>query len=210
MSMRRVGMLAMAGLASLVVACSSSPSSPQSGATSGQGSSSAAAGSPTTIPGTVTPGEQPVVLHKQIGETAGIGCPDDPAQPCDVSLVITSIQSGVQCTGGTDGPLKPDEQLVRIDMDITTDSQFQYPAVSSALWTANWGIGDASGVVPELDLYFGEGEACLSDQGLNALRPGTHFKNSYLVTAPKSSTILRLYNGPAGDGWTWDVPPLAG
>lgn len=163
-------------------------------------------------PGTFTPGEPPLVLQKKIGEKAGIGCvdPSDLEKPCDVSLVITSIESGVQCTGGTDGPLKPDEQLVRIDMDITTGSQFRYQGISSVLWTANWGIGDASGVVPELKLFFGEGEACLSDQGVDSLRPGSHFQTSYLVRAPKPSTVLRLYNGPAGDGWTWDVPPPAG
>jgi len=29
---------------------------------------------------------------------------------------------------------------------------------------------------------------------------------SIYVSAPKNATILRLYDGPRGDGWTWDVP----
>jgi hypothetical protein len=148
-----------------------------------------------------------VVLHKQIGETAGIGCPEDPAQPFDVNLIITSIQSGVQCDdgGGFGEPLQPDEQMVRFDVDITTAQQFNYPEVNTALFADNWGIGDARGVTPELDQHISLD--CRSDQIQKILLPGTHVQKSIVVTAPKSATILRLYLNDDGSGWTWDVPP---
>jgi hypothetical protein len=207
--MRQLQMLAMAGLATVVVACSSSGTVQEPTTTTGPTTTvakSTSAAAPSTIPANPAPGSDPAVLHKQIGEHAYAGCPDNSDGQCDIDFVVTSIQSGVPCVD--DDPIDPDQQLVRIDVDVTTPQKLLYPdTTSTALYFANWGIGDASGVVPELDPYFGKANHCISDQGLTGLLPGTHVKVSWLVKAPKSSTVLRLYNSKNGDGWTWDVPP---
>lgn len=210
--MRRIGMFTMAGLTMMTVGCSSSGTVQESTTTTGPTTTMAKptseASAPTTIPVKPAPGSAPAILHKQMGEHAYAGCPDSPDGQCDVDFVITSIQSGVPCVD--DDPIDADQQLVRIDLEVTTAQQFLYPdSTPTALYFASWGIGDASGVVPDLDPYFGNAKSCISDQGLNKLLPGTHLKVSWLVKAAKSSTVLRLYNTNKGDGWTWDVPPAA-
>jgi len=208
----RVGMLATLGVVTLMVGCSSTGTGQGPTTAASTTTTKAAAASPTTISANPAPGSDPSVLHKQIGEHAYSGCPDSPDGQCDIDFVVTSIQSGVPCVDSE--PIEPDEQLVRIDVDVTTAQKFLYPDTAggspSALYFANWGLGDASGVAPELDPYFGEAKKCISDQGLTGLRPGTHVQVSWLVKAPKPATVLRLYSDPRGDGWTWDVPPMAG
>jgi hypothetical protein len=154
-----------------------------------------------------------VVLHKQIGEKAGLGCPDDPAAPCDIDIGITAIQPNVQCDDPSANPLKPDEQLLRFDIEIWTAQQFNFPDYSgSALFLKNWGVGDASGVDNDLRDHTAircNGELT-GDQISKFLMPGMHTKKSIFVTAPKGATTLRLYRDPSGDGWTWDIPAAGG
>ena len=51
------------------------------------------------------------------------------------------------------------------------------------------------------------GGVLTGDQISKFLVPGTHMSKSIYVTAPKGASILRLYDGPRGDGWTGDIPP---
>jgi hypothetical protein len=107
--------------------------------------------------------------------------------------------------------------MLRFDIDIWTGQQFANPEKSqSALFIQNWGIGDASGVDNNLHNYTGvscsgNGNGGLTgDQISQFLLPGTHLTKSIYVGAPKNATILRLYDGSSGAGWTWDIPPAAG
>jgi hypothetical protein len=199
--------IAVLGAASAIGACSSPPQATPS-ATSVIAAPSPSE-SPASIPARPVPGAPPVILNKQIGESAHMGCPDVTEGQCDVDFVITSIESEVPCIVGD--PIDADQQLVRINIDVTTSQQFLYPDTSPAgLYWNRWGIGDDKGVVPELQPYFSNDDACMSDQGLNKLLPGTHMDVSWLVKAPKLATKLRLYNSDLGDGWIWDVPRTAG
>lgn len=204
---------AMIGLACAATACSSPPSQDPSDVSSASTATTAPASrqapssnKPTTIPANPEPGAAPAVLHKQIGELASIGCPDDPVTPCDVDFRITSIESGVQCVDEYDEPLQSDEQLVRFDIEITTAPQFQNdPDVGTAFFLDNWGIGDNRGVSAGLDQRISLD--CRSEQLQKILYPGQHITKSIVVTAPKTATTLRLYMDGTGAGWTWDVPP---
>lgn len=161
---------------------------------------------PTTIPADRS-GNEPVVLHKHIGEKAGISCPEDPSAPCDIDIVITAIRPEEQCD--LDGAqLNADEQLLRFDIDISAAQRFNYSGSSSALFLSNWGIGDARGVDTDLQSHTAIrcGGELTGDQISKSLLPGSHTKKSIYVTAPQGATVLRLYDGPRGDGWTWDIP----
>lgn len=165
---------------------------------------------PTTIPADRS-GNEPVVLHKQVGEKAGVGCPEDPSAPCDVELAITAIQPEAQCDLDST-QLKADEQLLRFDIEVWTAPQFNYSETSSALFLSNWGIGDAQGVDTNLESHTAIrcGGELTGDQISKLLLPGAHMRKSIYVTAPRGATVLRLYDGSRGDGWTWDIPVPAG
>lgn len=150
-----------------------------------------------------------MVLHKQIGEKASTACPDNAIDPCDIDFAVTSIQPNVPCADEYD-PLGPNEQMLRFDVEIWTAPQFDFPDQSvTALFLDNWGVGDAAGV--DKDLRDHTAIRCAGqltgDQISKSVAPGTHMAKSIFVSAPRNATILRLYDGPRGDGWTWDVPP---
>jgi hypothetical protein len=212
--LRTIAGMAVLAMVWATAACSSSPGQEAGSSTSGTSAAAtttaASVAAPSTIPGTPAPGVGPAVLHKQVGERASLGCPNDAVNPCDVDFTITSIESGVQCEGDVYGvPLTPDEQKVRFDIEITTAQQFMNgPDVDTAFFTDNWGIGDERGVSQGIDQVISLD--CRSDQIQKALYPGQHVKKSIVVKAPKTATTLRLYMNSTGAGWTWDVPPAPG
>lgn len=186
------------------------PAASESGSSASTSSVAAASPSiaPATIPRERPAGSAPVVLHLSLGEQAGLGCPEDPAAPCDVDFAVNAIQSNVQCVDDNDPP-GLNEQLLRIEVEIWTAPQFQTPDSNSALFLKNWGVGDSRVVATDLNdhaaIRCGD-QVVAGDQISTLLVPGTHMTKIVFLSAPQFASTLRLYDGQKGDGWTWDIP----
>ena len=202
--------LACVAAVSALAACSAAPSTPPTANSSRQsGTTDARAATttpPTTIPG--TPHSEPVVLAKEAGEKAAIGCGEAADSPCDVEFAISNIHQGIRCEDPYP-PLGSEEQLVRFDIEIWTAPAFVHPDIGTVFFLDQWGIGDAEGVDNDLKsqtVIKCEGEV-IGDQIQKTLMPGTHVTKTVVVSAPRGATMLRLYSSPIGDGWTWKIPP---
>ncbi|OHU46018.1 hypothetical protein BKG82_28700 [Mycobacteroides chelonae] len=148
-----------------------------------------------------------MVLEKRLGERASLGCPDNDTARCDVDFAINAIEPNQQCDDTYGSPIGPTQQLLRFDLEVWTAPQFAHD-VDSALFLEHWGVGDAQGVDTNLQDHTAircNGELT-GDQISKFLLPGAHFTKSIFVTAPQNATVLRLYLGNQGDGWTWPVP----
>lgn len=136
--------------------------------------------------------------------------PEQLHRPGDVDFAVTAIQPNVQCTDEY-SPVGANEQMLRFDVEIWTAPQFAFPEQGAgALFLDNWGVGDAEGVDKDLRDHTAircDGELT-GDQISQFLVPGTHMTKRVFVTAPANATVLRLYDGPRGDGWTWDIPTV--
>ncbi|RDH77452.1 hypothetical protein DVS77_16195 [Mycolicibacterium moriokaense] len=130
------------------------------------------------------------VIEKKIGEPAGLNCPDDPNETCDLNFNVTAIQQGATCVGATDGP-GPDQQFLRFDIDaFPSEDTFQFPDSADALLLRNWSVDGADGTVHDLVVYpvCGDGAAPISEP----VASGGHARARVVVQAPKPAKKLRL------------------
>ena len=161
---------------------------------------SAAAGKPSAAYG---PTQQEGVIEKRIGEPAGLNCPDDPAQQCDVNFNVTAIQQNAPCDASADTP-GPNQQFLRFDLDAFSErDKFEFQDTADAFllehWSVEGGDGDAEhGLVRYAEC--GAGEAPIS----KPIAPGTHARSTVVVRAPKPATVLRF--SWAELVWEWTVP----
>jgi hypothetical protein len=142
------------------------------------------------------------VLPKAIGEPAGVGCPDDPAEPCDLNFTVTSVQANAPCPDPYgNAPLDPGEQYIRFEVDASASDRMP-PDLGRVLHISNWAIENDEGVLNR-SLEFASPCTKLTDAVAEEFVPGTRMKSDVTVIAPGPAKELRLIVG--GLSWTWPI-----
>jgi hypothetical protein len=142
------------------------------------------------------------VIEKKIGEPAGLNCPDDPDQPCDLNFNVTAIQPGAPCDAATNPP-GPDQQFLRFDIDaFPSNETFEFPDSADGLILQHWSVDGADGSLHDLVAYpeCGDGAAPISVP----VAPGEHARARVVVRAPKPARVLRL--SWLELKWEWPIP----
>ena len=161
---------------------------------------SAEAGKPSAAYG---PTQQEGVIEKKIGEPAGLNCPDDPAQQCDLYFNVTAIQQNAPCDPSDDPP-GPNQQFLRFELQAFSERDtFEFSDTADALLLDHWSVEGAGDVVEHGLVRYAECDAGEAPIG-KPMTPGVHARSTVVVRAPKPATVLRF--SWADLVWEWTVP----
>lgn len=144
-------------------------------------------------------------IVKEVGETGGLGLPDDPDTRW-LSFAVDDIAENEVCANPSEQPLHvPTKVDVSIaTMDIPDDLK---PLTGSIFTPGNWQWvledGTTSGVMSQDESVFAY--ACGNYSQLSAgLAPNSQYRVSFYLDIPEGATDLILHVD--GSGWEWELP----
>lgn len=139
-------------------------------------------------------------MHKEIGERAGVGSPDNPQLVFTVDDISTSPTCPGPGANSLDG--QAEGQFLAVDMTITA-SDTMPRELTKLLVTPYWAVVDSEGVtITDIGTY-----ECDSDNSqLSDIQPGNTYKVHAVFDVPEDAQTLAFQaNTMNASGWEWTL-----